>query len=70
MNNTIVNISISMEESASARSYVISPHSFVFCSIWPYLNTESMSLSILDLAFIYCAIWEYYFLLEFKTLLL
>jgi len=59
-----------VEESTPARGYIIPPETFVLSTIWPYLNTESMSLSILDLALIYCAIWEYHFLLEFKTLLL
>jgi hypothetical protein len=70
MNHTIVYITISVEESAPARGYIIPPETFVLSTIWPYLNTESMSLSILDLALIYCTVWENHFLLELKSLFL
>jgi hypothetical protein len=56
-----------VEEFASSASYVVSPLTFVASTVGPYLDTVSMTLSILELSFVHGSVWENHFISEFKA---
>jgi len=62
---TIIDITINVEEFSSSACYVISPLTFVASTVRPYLDTISMTFSVLHLSFVYCAIREDDFISEF-----
>jgi hypothetical protein len=64
---TIINVSINMVEFSSSVGHTVLPVSLVLGTIWPHLDTITVSLSISHLTLVHCTIGENDLLLELKS---